>query len=73
MNWYSRPDGEAGLRRLLYQIHPVGLPGGVDLREVGEVRESLCIRVDLVVDLGYVAFVGTEDCREGAELDPTQE
>jgi hypothetical protein len=26
-----------------------------------------------VVDLGYVAFVGTEDCREGAELDPTQE
>src|SRR5215203_4933149 len=50
-------DREARLRGLLYQLHPVGLPGGVDLREAGEVKKGLVVRVDLVVDLGYCALV----------------
>ena len=51
----------------------MGLPGGVDLREAGEVPEGLLIRVDLVVDLGNVTLVGAEDGRKGAEFDPAQQ
>src|SRR5215208_4245987 len=66
-------DRESRFVRLLHQFDPVGFPGGVDLREAGEVREGFHVRVDLVVELGYVALVGAEDGREGAELDPAQE
>src|SRR5215210_2377366 len=66
-------DGETSLRSLLHQFDSVGLPGGVDLREAGEVQKGLLIRVDLVVDLGYVALVGAEDGRKGAEFDPAHE
>src|SRR5215208_1388667 len=66
-------DREAGFRSFLHQIHPVKLPGRVDFGEAGEVPEGLIVRVELVVDLGYVSFVGTEDGRKGAKLDPAQQ
>src|SRR5215211_4347364 len=66
-------DRKSLLRSLFYQFDPVGLPGGVDLREAGEVQEGIFVRVDLVVYLGYVAFVGAEHGRKGAEFYPAQE
>src|SRR5215210_4777594 len=66
-------DRKSLLRSLFHQFDPVGLPGGVDLREAGEVQEGIFVRVDLVVYLGYVAFVGAEHGRKGAEFYPAQE
>src|SRR5918994_5555982 len=73
MNEGMPDDREPYLRRLLHQFHPVRFPGSVDSGEADEVLQGLLVRVKLIVDLGYVALVGTEHGREGAEFDPAQQ
>jgi len=66
-------DQEPLLGCLPHQLHPVRFPGSIDPGEADEVSERLLVRVELVVELGYVALVGTEHGRKGAEFDPTQQ
>jgi hypothetical protein len=63
-------DGEPCLGGLAHQLLAIWLPSGVDLGEAAEVPEDLSVRIDLVIDLGTVAPVGTEHDCEGGELRP---